>query len=144
MRQHIKSNNIILLINLLEFKQDIALMAINNQQLMRAYSAIFYMRIKMLQLGNTKLIYYLAVITYCYNLVQQYIITLVLYREVVLTYKDQKQRDSLSIGVNSLNYYYLFAVSQLNYFQMVTLLRAYYNYASSNNAYLEASFIKVI
>lgn len=48
MRRHAESNNIVLLIDLLEFKRDMALVAINNQQPMRAYGAIFGIHIKML------------------------------------------------------------------------------------------------
>ena len=129
MRWHTESNNIILLANLLEFKRDMALVAINNQQPMRAYGAIFYMRIKMLQPGNTKLIYCLAVVAYCYNLVRRYIVALVLCREVVLACKDDKQRDSLFNSTNTLDYYYLFAITQLYYFQIITPLKAYYYYS---------------
>ena len=129
MRRHAESNNIVLLVNLLEFKRDMALVAINNQQPMRPYGAIFYIRIEMLQLGNAKLIRYPAIIAYYHNPVQWYIVTLILYREIVLAYKDNKQRDSPSTGINSLDYRRPFAIAWLYYFQTVAPLRARYNYA---------------
>jgi hypothetical protein len=47
-RRHIESNNLVLLIVLLEFKQVIALIAINNKQIIASYSPPLYMRIKVL------------------------------------------------------------------------------------------------
>ena len=129
MRRYAESNNIILLADLLEFKQDMALVAINNQQPMRAYGAIFGMYIKMLQLGNTKLVYCLAIIAYYYNPVQWYIVALIPYREVVLAYKDNKQQDSPSIGINTLDYCRPFAIAWLYCFWTITPLGACYNYA---------------
>jgi hypothetical protein len=47
-RRYIESNNLILLIVLLEIKQVIALIAVNNKQLISAYNSPFYMLIKVL------------------------------------------------------------------------------------------------
>jgi hypothetical protein len=46
--RYIESNNLILLIVLLEIKQVIALIAVNNKQLISAYNSSFYMLIKVL------------------------------------------------------------------------------------------------
>jgi hypothetical protein len=47
-QRHIESNNLILLIVLLEIKQVIALIAVNNKQLVSAYNPPLYMLIKVL------------------------------------------------------------------------------------------------
>jgi hypothetical protein len=46
--RYIKSNNLILLIVLLEIKQVIALIAVNNKQLISAYNSPFCILIKVL------------------------------------------------------------------------------------------------
>jgi hypothetical protein len=67
--RHIESNNLILLTVLLEIKQVVALIAVNNKQLISAYNSPFYMLIKVLQLLQAKLIYCLAVLRDYNNLV---------------------------------------------------------------------------
>ena len=62
MRRHVKSNNIILLADRLEFKQVVALIAINYKQAIDAYSINLCVGIKMLQPFNFKLIGSLAII----------------------------------------------------------------------------------
>jgi hypothetical protein len=47
-RRHVESNNIILLIVLLEFKRGVAVIAINYKQLVRTNSALLCMLIKVL------------------------------------------------------------------------------------------------
>jgi hypothetical protein len=47
-RRHIDSNNLILLIVLLEYKRVIALIAVNNKELISAYNPPLYMLIKVL------------------------------------------------------------------------------------------------
>jgi hypothetical protein len=47
-RRYIESNNLILLIVLLEIKQVIALIAVNNKQLVSIYNSSLYMLIKVL------------------------------------------------------------------------------------------------
>jgi hypothetical protein len=47
-RRHAESNNLIILVVLLEFKQVIALIAINNEQLICANNSPLYMLIKVL------------------------------------------------------------------------------------------------
>jgi hypothetical protein len=47
-QRHIDSNNLILLIVLLEYKQVIALIAINNKELISAYNPLLYILIKVL------------------------------------------------------------------------------------------------
>jgi hypothetical protein len=47
-QRHADSNNLILLIVLLEYKQVIALIAINNKELISTYNSSLYMLIKVL------------------------------------------------------------------------------------------------
>jgi hypothetical protein len=46
--RHAESNNLVLLTVLLEIEQVVALMAVNNKQLISAYNSPFYMLIKVL------------------------------------------------------------------------------------------------
>jgi hypothetical protein len=46
--RHAESNNLILLIVLLEIKRVVALIAVDNKQLISAYNSPFYMLIKVL------------------------------------------------------------------------------------------------
>ena len=48
MRRHIEKNNILLLIIILEINKAVALIAVNNKQLIPTYSIPLYMRIKVL------------------------------------------------------------------------------------------------
>ena len=79
-----------LLTVLLEFKQVVALIAVNNKQLISAYSLPLCILIKVLQLLQTKLVCCLAVLRDCNNLILGYSILLVLGREVIAAYKDNK------------------------------------------------------
>jgi hypothetical protein len=47
-RRHIDSNNLILLIVLLEYERVVALIAVNNKELISAYNSSLYMLIKVL------------------------------------------------------------------------------------------------
>jgi hypothetical protein len=47
-RRHADSNNLVILIVLLEIKRVIALMAVNNKQLIGAYNSPLYMLVKVL------------------------------------------------------------------------------------------------
>jgi hypothetical protein len=47
-RRHIKSNNLIILAVLLEFEQVIALIAVDNKQLISANNSPFYIFVKVL------------------------------------------------------------------------------------------------
>jgi hypothetical protein len=47
-RRHIDSNNLVLLIVLLEYERVVALIAINNEELISAYNSLLYMLIKVL------------------------------------------------------------------------------------------------
>jgi hypothetical protein len=68
-RRHVDSNNLVLLAILLEFKQVIALIAVNCEQLVAANYPLLCMLIKVLQLLQAKLIYSLAVLRDCNNLI---------------------------------------------------------------------------
>jgi hypothetical protein len=47
-QRHIDSNNLILLVVLLEIKRVVALIAVNNKELISAYNSPLYMLIKVL------------------------------------------------------------------------------------------------
>jgi hypothetical protein len=47
-RRHTDSNNLVILIVLLEIKRVIALMAVNNKQLIGAYNSSLYILVKVL------------------------------------------------------------------------------------------------
>jgi hypothetical protein len=47
-RRHVDSNNLILLIVLLEIERVVALIAVDNKELMSAYNPLLYMLIKVL------------------------------------------------------------------------------------------------
>jgi hypothetical protein len=47
-RRHVDSNNLILLIVLLEIKRVVALIAVDNKELISAYNPLLYMLIKVL------------------------------------------------------------------------------------------------
>ena len=49
-RRHVESNNLVLLAVLLEFKQVVALVAINSKQTIASYSPLLCVRIKVLYL----------------------------------------------------------------------------------------------
>jgi hypothetical protein len=61
-KRHIESNNLAFLIEILKLKQLVALIAVNNKQLVTAYYTSLYMLDKVLQPGKTKLISSLAVL----------------------------------------------------------------------------------
>ena len=60
---HIEGDNLALLTEILEFKRLIALVAVDNQQLIASYSSSLCVLNKVLKLGKTKLICSLAVVT---------------------------------------------------------------------------------
>ena len=114
MRRHIKSIDLVLLIELLEFERVVALMAVNYQQLPCTYSTILCMLNKVLQLGDSQLISSPAVFAQRDAPIARYIL-LVLGKEVVLAGEDSKGQDCLSSSVNVLDYYNLLAIAQLDY-----------------------------
>ena len=101
MQQYAKSNNFILLAVLLELKQVIALVAVNNQQLIATYSSSLYIVDKVLKLGKTKLIYSPAVLADPNPLVFQVVNVLGLI--IVLYFKDKEGQDRLAYCVNISN-----------------------------------------
>jgi hypothetical protein len=68
-RRHADSDNLVLLAILLEFKQVVALIAVNCEQLVAANYPLLCMLIKVLQLLQAKLICSLAVLRDCNNLI---------------------------------------------------------------------------
>jgi hypothetical protein len=89
-RRHADSNNLILLIVLLECKRVVALIAINNKELISTYNSPLYMLIKVLQLLQPKLVCSPAVLRDCDNLVLGQILLLILGREVIAAFEDNK------------------------------------------------------
>jgi hypothetical protein len=68
-RRHADSDNLVLLIVLLECERVVALMAVDNKEPISAYNPLLCMLIKVLQPLQPKLIYRLAVLRDCNNLV---------------------------------------------------------------------------
>lgn len=102
MRRHIDSNNLILLVVLLECKRVMALIAVNNKELISAYNPPLCMLIKVLQPLQPKLICCLTVLRDCNNLVLRQILLFVLSREVIAALKDNKGWNGLPYRVNAL------------------------------------------
>ena len=63
MQRYTEGNNLTFLAEILEFKQLVALVAVNNQQLIATYSSSLCVVDKVLKLGKTKLICSPAVLT---------------------------------------------------------------------------------
>jgi hypothetical protein len=89
-RRHAESNNLIIFVVILKLQQVIALIAVNNKQLVATNYSLLCMPIKVLQLRKPKLISRLAVVRDTNNLVVRYISVLVLACEVVMRLKDNK------------------------------------------------------
>jgi hypothetical protein len=102
-RRHTDSNNLVLLAVFLEFERVIALVAINNEELVAANYLLLCMRIKVLQPLKTKLISRPAVLRDCNNPILGYSILLVPGREVVAALEDDKGWNSLSRRVDALD-----------------------------------------
>jgi hypothetical protein len=66
-QRHADSNNLIILIVLLEIERVVALMAVNNKEPISAYNPLLYILIKVLQPLQPKLIYRPAVLRDCNN-----------------------------------------------------------------------------
>lgn len=69
MRRHADSDNLVILAVLLEVKRVVALIAINNEQLVGANSTLLCIRVKVLQLVKTKLVCCPAILRDCNNLI---------------------------------------------------------------------------
>jgi hypothetical protein len=89
-QRHADSNNLILLAVLLECKRVVALIAVDNKELISTYNSPLYMLIKVLQLLQPKLVYSLAVLRDYNNLVLGQILLLIPGREVIAAFKDNK------------------------------------------------------
>jgi hypothetical protein len=89
-QRHVDSNNLVLLTVLLEIKQVVALIAVDNKELISAYNSPLCILIKVLQLLQPKLICCPAVFRDCNNLVLGQILLLILGREVIAALKDNK------------------------------------------------------
>jgi hypothetical protein len=89
-QRHTNSNNLVLLAVLLECERVIALIAVNCKQLVGTNYSLLCILIKVLQLLQAKLIYRLAVLRDCNNLVLRQILLFVLGREVIAALKDNK------------------------------------------------------
>jgi hypothetical protein len=68
---HTECNNLVISAVLLKFSRAVALMTVKNEQLVHANSTLLCIRVKVLNLRNTKLIICLSILRYCYNLLTQ-------------------------------------------------------------------------
>jgi hypothetical protein len=89
-RRYTDSNNLVLLVVLLECERVIALIAVNCEQLVGTNYSLLCILIKVLQLLQAKLICRLAVLRDYNNLVLRQILLFVLGREVIAALKDNK------------------------------------------------------
>ena len=123
-RRHIEGNNLAFLAEILEFKRLVALVAVNNQQLIASYSSSLYILNKVLKLGKTKLIYSLAVVANPNLLVFQVVNVLGLI--IVLCLKDKEGWDRLAYYINTSNQSYLLTIARLDAKQCTTSFRRSY------------------
>ena len=91
MRRHADSNNLIILIVLLDYKRIIALITVSCEQLVATKYYLFCILVKVLQLLQPKLICYLAVLRDCNNLILGSSILLILGGELIAALKDNKE-----------------------------------------------------
>jgi hypothetical protein len=112
-RRHVESDNLVILAVLLEFERFVALMAVNNKQLMRANNSSLCMLIKVLQLLQAELICCLAVLRNSNNLIVRRAALLILSREVVLALEDNEGWDCLTYRVDALDHRCLLSITLL-------------------------------
>ena len=143
MRLYIEGDYPILLIVLLKFTRQVALIAIQDKELILTNYISLYIRIKVLELVYLKDVYSLPIITNYKNLVLQELF-LVLGRQIVRTSEDKEGQYYLASSVNPLDQSYLLIVTQLYSLQPASLLRLYYNQLYYNLTYYKARFVKVI
>jgi hypothetical protein len=86
--RHTESNNLAFLTEVLELKQLVALIAVNNKQLVTAYCTSLCIVDKVLQLGKTKLVSSPAVLTDANPPILWVVVILGLV--VVLCFKDEE------------------------------------------------------
>jgi hypothetical protein len=68
----------------------------------------------------------------------------ILVSKVVLYGQDNKGRDGLAEGINSLDYRYLYIVARLGQLYLTTAIRGYNYYIRKDNAYYKPSLVEVI
>jgi hypothetical protein len=68
----------------------------------------------------------------------------ILVGKVVLYGQDNKRRDSLAEGIDSLDYRYLLAVTRLGQLYLATAIGGRNYYAYEDNAYYKPSLVEVI
>jgi hypothetical protein len=101
-QRHTYSNNLVILAVLLEVERFVALVAVNNQQLVGTNSTLLCMRVKVLQPHQTKVISSPAVIRDSNNPILGQVFLLVPAREVVARLEDNKGQNGLSFSINAL------------------------------------------
>ena len=142
---YIKDNNLVLQIELVKFRGNIATVAIKDQQLIAANSIILCMLIEYLyQLGQANFVSYLAIITNTNRPVIQYNPVLVLGSLVYYCLKDNQRQNYVSPYINSFNYYNLFLITQLYYPRSTSPISSSNNLYSCDNTYLVAGLIKIL
>ena len=119
-----------------------ALITVNYQQAICAYYIMLRMPIKVLQLFNTQLISYPAIVTQRNSPFLWYIMELG--SIVVLSGKYNKRWNWPAQSIYTLDYCNPFLITQLYSFRLDTSLRAYNNFSSRYNTHLESSFIKIV
>ena len=137
MRRHAEGNYLLLLAELVEINQVVALITVNNQQAIAANNPLLCMLVKVLQLLKTKLICCLPILRDSNNLILRQVLFLVLGGEVVLASKDNKEQNRLLYCVNALNSCNLLLITLLHYLQLSSILY-YYNYYSYYSANLDS------
>jgi hypothetical protein len=113
-RRHAESDNLVVLAVLLEIERVVALMAVNNKQLISAYNPPLCMLIKVFQLLQPKLVCSPAVLRDCNNLVVRHAALLVSGREVVLALEDDKGWNRPAHRVDPLDYCSPLSIALLN------------------------------
>jgi hypothetical protein len=119
--RHTESNNLAFLAEVLELKRLVALMAVNDQQLVTAYCTSLCMLDEVLQPGKTKLISGLAVLANANPPILWVVVILGLV--MVLCFEDEEGWDRPPHGVDTSNQSDLLTIARLNTKWLETSLR---------------------
>ncbi len=144
MQRHIEYDNVILLAIELEFSRVVALVAVEDQQLVFAFRTRCYIAVEVLDPIQAYCISSLAIFGGCNALVGQEVALGVLVSEVVLRSQDNEGGDGLAKGINALDHYCLFAVARLGQLYLAIAVRGCNYYACEDNAYHKPSLVEVV
>jgi hypothetical protein len=141
-RRHTEINNLAFLAKVLELKWPVALVAVNNKQLVTTHCTGLCMLDKVLQPGKTKLVSGPAVLADADPPIWGVVVTLGLI--MVLCFEDEEGWDRPPHGVDASDQSYPLTVTRLNTKWLKASLRRS-NYLSwPSNTYLEASIVEVV